>query len=126
MDGSVSRVTGLLRTEKGDNREDREKQINNYTSLYDEKGADARKSNYTEVHSLFLSLLLLQTFLCLKHSLTHFLKLLHKRCIIDIHTYPLFCLHLFAHSHPHPFRLSFLRFPIFLSCLNSLLSILYQ
>jgi len=49
MDGSVSRVTGLLRTEKGDNRVEMKNQINDYTNLFDEKTAEARKSNYTQV-----------------------------------------------------------------------------
>jgi sterol 24-C-methyltransferase len=49
MDGSVSRVTGLLRTEKGDNRVEMKDQIHTYTDLFDEKNADARKDNYTQV-----------------------------------------------------------------------------
>lgn len=56
MDGSVSRVTGLLRTEKDDPRVAMKNQINEYTDLFDASGADTRKSNYTDVVNKYYDL----------------------------------------------------------------------
>lgn len=56
MDGSVSRVTGLLRSEKDDPRVAMKNQINEYTDLFDASGADTRKSHYTDVVNKYYDL----------------------------------------------------------------------
>lgn len=56
MDGNISRVSGLMRSEKGDPRVEMKNQINEYTDLFDKKGADDRKGNYTDVVNKYYDL----------------------------------------------------------------------
>jgi len=56
MDGSISRVTGLLRVEKEDGRVAMKTQIGEYTDLFDASGADTRKTNYTDVVNKYYDL----------------------------------------------------------------------
>lgn len=49
MDGDITRVSGLLRG-------DRKNQINEYTDLFDTTGADARKTQYTDVVNKYYDL----------------------------------------------------------------------
>lgn len=55
MDGNITRVTGLLRTEK-DSRVEMKNQIGEYTSLFDASGADTRKNLYTDVVNKYYDL----------------------------------------------------------------------
>jgi len=55
MEGDISRFSGLLRVEK-DSRTEMKNQINEYTNLFDESNADARKSNYTDVVNKYYDL----------------------------------------------------------------------
>jgi sterol 24-C-methyltransferase len=57
MDGDMGRVTGLLRRDKDvASRAEMKSQIGEYTSLFDEKGADTRKNLYTDVVNKYYDL----------------------------------------------------------------------